>query len=554
MYTDRRVGSTPGIQGPKSRLALSLFFFAILLPVTAEVLAIAIRNGVFGYTLDDPYIHLALARRIQDGLYGINPGEFSAPSSSIIWPLLLAAVPSATPGWVLLPLLLNFASVLVIGGAFVGVLRTDESATGRGMLSLGIAIAIALNLAGLVMTGMEHTLQVALTVLGIWGLVEFEQTGHFPLVAVAAFILAPLVRYENLAITIPACAYLVLVGRWRTAMLIVLATGACVAAFSAILVAHGLSALPTSVLAKAQVVSTGLVPHENSGISALPTLVLARAMAAAARMGMLGTETANLKWNLMETQAWTLLLLTVPIVVRFVRPRSPADRRLAGLAMTSVALHMVAGRFNWYSRYEIYIFSAVVIVLIALYRGELSRQLFARTASGRASWARPLVLLALSAIVFHRYAGILQTIPLASNDIYLQQMQMARFASGYWKRAVAVNDLGAVALLSNSYILDFGGLASQEAMHAWTTEPFDPLWMDKLAKRHEVGLAMVYSFPAPPPNWTMVARLHLNVQRITPAYSTVGFYATIPALVPEIHDKLRQFAGTLPKGSSLEIL
>jgi hypothetical protein len=36
-------------------------------------------RGHFSYSLDDPYIHLALAQQIIRGHYGLNPGEVSAP-------------------------------------------------------------------------------------------------------------------------------------------------------------------------------------------------------------------------------------------------------------------------------------------------------------------------------------------------------------------------------------------------------------------------------------------------------------------------------------------
>mgnify|MGYP001017862235 CR=1 FL=1 len=47
--------------------------------------------GFFFYTLDDPYIHLALAENILRGHYGINLDEPSSPSSSIVYPFLVAA-------------------------------------------------------------------------------------------------------------------------------------------------------------------------------------------------------------------------------------------------------------------------------------------------------------------------------------------------------------------------------------------------------------------------------------------------------------------------------
>jgi hypothetical protein len=66
-----------------------------------ELAAIVLLNGGhFTYALDDAYIHLALARNIAHGHYGVNAGEFAAPASSALWPFLLApfAALAATRG------------------------------------------------------------------------------------------------------------------------------------------------------------------------------------------------------------------------------------------------------------------------------------------------------------------------------------------------------------------------------------------------------------------------------------------------------------------------
>ncbi|MBD0271632.1 MAG: hypothetical protein ICV73_06845, partial [Acetobacteraceae bacterium] len=80
----------------------ALLAFALLAAAIALGGA-AMTGGHLGYTLDDPYIHLALAEQIARGHYGINPGEVTAPSSSVLWPFLL--LPGAgTPWHVWLPL------------------------------------------------------------------------------------------------------------------------------------------------------------------------------------------------------------------------------------------------------------------------------------------------------------------------------------------------------------------------------------------------------------------------------------------------------------------
>jgi len=78
-------------------------------------------NWQFIYTLDDPYIHLALAKGISHFHYGINASEFSAPSSSILWPFLMAPFASLQGFW-LVPLVVNLlcltGTVLVLQRLF----------------------------------------------------------------------------------------------------------------------------------------------------------------------------------------------------------------------------------------------------------------------------------------------------------------------------------------------------------------------------------------------------------------------------------------------------
>jgi hypothetical protein len=54
------------------------------------------RSGLpFLYALDDAYIHMALARTLDElGLYGLTRHEWSAPSSSFLWPFMLVGLRS----------------------------------------------------------------------------------------------------------------------------------------------------------------------------------------------------------------------------------------------------------------------------------------------------------------------------------------------------------------------------------------------------------------------------------------------------------------------------
>ncbi|MFT3857747.1 MAG: hypothetical protein QM742_09700 [Aquabacterium sp.] len=199
--------------------------------------------GDLTYSLDDPYIHLALARLIQQGSYGINPGEWASPSSSVLWPFLLALAPARWLEWA--PLALNALACLLS----VQVLRKvlEEAGLPSWVQVLGsVVLGFGLNLFGLAMTGMEHSLQVLLVWVIAWRMVAQRYDGLF----YVALCLAPLVRYECLAISLPCAAW-----AWRSGDKVrpVVCVGlllAVLAAFSFTLHGWGLPWLPASVLAK----------------------------------------------------------------------------------------------------------------------------------------------------------------------------------------------------------------------------------------------------------------------------------------------------------------
>jgi len=92
---------------------------AVLALIIAAIAAaiIVVSDGHVLYGLDDPYISLSLARHIAHGEYGINAGETASPSSSVLYPLLLAAFAWASwQDWV--PLVVNAIAALATGMLF----------------------------------------------------------------------------------------------------------------------------------------------------------------------------------------------------------------------------------------------------------------------------------------------------------------------------------------------------------------------------------------------------------------------------------------------------
>ena len=131
-------------------------------------------GGHFFYTLDDPYIHLALAERIALGHYGINLGEVTSPSSSIIWPFLFV-IGAGTSIHPYMPLAFNFvfgAIAAWLFGRFAAELSlpAGERATPYLRIAIAVLLVLATNQVGLAFTGMEHNLQVLVAIVAALGL------------------------------------------------------------------------------------------------------------------------------------------------------------------------------------------------------------------------------------------------------------------------------------------------------------------------------------------------------------------------------------------------
>jgi hypothetical protein len=209
-------------------------------------------------------------------------------------------------------------------------------------------------------------------------------------------------------------------------------------------------------------------------------------------------------------------------------------------------LHACCGAYDWYHRYECYIFAALLYGILTLCADLAGRP------TRRWTHASTFVPAMFGLGIAFPYIADLFTVPLAANNIYEQQFQMHRFATGWWKKPVAVNDLGWVSYRNDAYVLDLWGLGSHAALKA-RLDGRDRSWMSQMAEQHGVGLAMVYEgwVPARAAGWIKVGELHLSRARITPAASVVTFFATSPAWVQEIENALLDFRQTLPPGVRL---
>jgi len=503
--------------------------FASLMLYLAVVLglfmAILHRNGgVFTYTLDDPYIHLALAEKIAQGHYGINPGEASAPSSSIVWPFLLA--PGAREAWgMYLPLVLNAICCALaawrIGHIIDGWAVGSELSWLEQML-LAMALMLVANLAGLTFVGMEHGLQVLLAILCAEGLMKAFAGQRIPCWCLVAAIVGPMVRYESFALVAAVAIALVGQRRGRTAARMAGLSLIGPALFSIFLVLHGLSMLPSSVMVKAQLYAT-----QNSSWMAI---------------------VRSMYWIPVHEPAWWVQWSVAGLLVfLLVRERDRVRRFVLGGAFLAAILQVVVGRSYWFHRYEVYamIFTAMAATTALVERIKWSdkpRLWRGLLAAGLLGVGAP-------------YATALWQTPAAAGNVYEQQYQMHRFVADFYRRTVAVNDLGLVSYQrpANVYVLDLFGLASSEAAHE---KHKNAGWMDEITNRHRAGLAMIYPDwyeEGAPDDWQPLGTMCITGNLVSISRRCVVFYSTAVGDTDEMQSELVEFTRTLPKSVKMAL-
>ncbi len=237
--------------------------FAVIGIITAALFLsiLKINHGTFTYTLDDPYIHLALSNQILHGNYGINAGQHAAPSSSILFPFLLVAA-AGTSLHPYLPLLLNalalFLTVEVMRRFFLHLELARDNTGGSVLAGAVVMLAVCLNIIGVVFTGLEHSLHIATVAAIVYGLAVFLDDRRMPAWLPAVIVLCPLLRYEGLPLSLAAILVLAVRGRGRSAVMTLAVIVVLVAGFSGFLMALGLRPLPSSVLVKSVVAADGV--------------------------------------------------------------------------------------------------------------------------------------------------------------------------------------------------------------------------------------------------------------------------------------------------------
>jgi len=433
-----------------------------------------INDGNLVYTLDDPYIHMALAKNlVLHGVFGVTRYGFASASSSPLWTLLIAATYKliGIKEWV------PFAWAVLFGLASViltlRICKTNRLTTGWSLVVCA-AVLYFTPIIPVIFTGMEHCMHLFFVLLFldilIRSLSNDERRFLVPLGTTAAACAA--IRYESLFIAPAVAALLLARGRWRSMTVMGLAFSMPVLIYGIVSVSNGSFFLPNSLMLK------GDFSHFDSIFSAMSTV------------GLTGLK------RLFETPH----LLSLTILVLFgisLSHRQIVNQSWVALCLcAALMIHLALASIGWFFRYEAYLVGAGVAMTGIRLGQRFSRSCNA-ISKGRIHVGHLSVALCIALLCWplhQRVHGALRCINLAAHHVYRQQMQLGRFFQTHYPAgtSVAVNDLGAITYLADVRCLDVSGLGSVDVLRYRRSRSFGPTEFSGLLEDHSTEVVVVY--------------------------------------------------------------
>lgn len=538
------VGGRPGgLAGGRNFSSAVLAVPAIVLYLSLIAiflwLSLAQTGGMFVYAQDDPYIHLALARTLADhGVWGIAPSEFASASSSPLWTLLLAGLWKLGAHALWVPFALNIlfgVAFIAVSAGYIGQIFVGKSfSPTKASIAVTCALVLITPLPTLAFIGMEHTLQVLLVVVFAWqasdSLAAQRDDWLWPTVVAAVMVGT---RYESLFLVAVVGAILLWRGKTVPALVLGVAAAAPVVVFAMYSVAHGGLILPNSILMKS---GPGRFSTFGAGVSAVVT-------------DWLSVRDLFLRPpQLVLTLGALFGLLLVPAV------RLRSGHRavwLCGIFLATSLLHSCLVKLEWFFRYEAYLMALGTIALVGVsasleWPRDVPRR---RSVPLHPAIVALLVLLGMPLAV--RSLTALATTVAATRNIYEQQVQLGQFFGRHYPgKAIAVNDLGAIAWYSSSRVLDIVGLASQPVANLKRQRALTAEALGRLADERGVEAIALYEgiFASMlPVSWIKVGEWTID-KNVAVSGDTVTFLARTHEDSAKLLSALQAYSETLPSG------
>jgi hypothetical protein len=535
--TNHALAGTPVSAADKTITSKDVLWLAIgifVLPIVWVLYSVlGFTHGVFTYPVDDTFIHLAIADNIANfHTWGISPHGFVSASSSVLYPLLLATCIKLFGVHAVIPFILN----LIAGLVFLITLHKwliRQLLSPVAQLCVLLAVIVLTPLPVIVLTGMEHTLQILFCFLFVFKFSDALEKKTIPWTIYLYGFLLTGIRYEGIMLIGLACLLLLFQRKLWTAVKLGFISLLPILIFGIYALAHGSYFFPNSVLIK-----SGAPPLTFDGLYNFFTSEMFDKLS----LSLVAYITA-------ATQRMLILLLITYLLFRTNLNKHLTYKYILFLLTGAVLLHLFLTGHCRFPRYEAYLIAdgSIIVGVVFLRFG---KPLF--DSLNRNTWwiAVGFALLLAIPILMRSKDAFLLTQP-ASINIYQQQYQMGKFIGKYYHDTpIAFNDIGAVSYFTKGNNLDLWGLGNLAVTKSMKGHYYSTTFLDQLSKKDSVQVAVLFENFFPPQllkKWTKVASWQV-LNNVICADDSVSFYAINPAQRVSLQQNLRAYQSSLPPG------
>lgn len=518
-------------------LAISLIIFGFLI-FYLLIQSLNQNQGHLIYTLDDCYIHMAIAKNFaQYGIWGVTKYGFTSSSSSLLWTLLISVIYFIFGVNEITPFILN--SIFAIGTLSIVYIIMDEFKISKFYTLIILLLIIALTpFPILIFTGMEHILHIFLIILFIYlsaSTIVHDKDNFLKYLLILGFLLM-MTRYESFFLIFIVSILFILKKKYLYSILLIAISLIPLGVYGLISTVNGWFFLPNSLVLKS--VLTSNEPFlSKMYISHIFNHFINQ---------VLGTEIKIL-----------IVLSFIFLLINLINRKFKDLCTIMIVIFISMALlHLFFADIGWFYRYEAYLIFVGIFVnsIVSISIFQKNKINFEKDKILR--YSALILLLGLIVIpVASRGLYSFNEAPLATHNIYEQQYQIGLFVKQFYNdESVALNDIGAVNYLADIKCMDFYGLSDIGVAKARKGGYYTSEEKSNLIKKNNVKLIIIYEswFKNIPPDWIKVSDWEIR-NNIVCGDNRVSFYVVSPKEKDNLIKNIRIFSSKLPSDIKVKI-
>ncbi|EKF86046.1 hypothetical protein [Methanobacterium formicicum] len=480
------------------------------------------------------------------GVWGVTKYGFTSSTSSILWPGLIAALFKIFGINELIPFFLNIifaTSTLILTNYILKQYVKDIKYCNLFIFISLMVITFLTPIIPLIFTGMEHVLQIFLTIAFVYmsaKILNQEKSQNYEVILL--LILASLLtlnRYENL-FTVLAVVLLFVIYKKRLKAIYILLSGTIP------LIIYGLYSkiqgwyfLPNSLILKSAYLKN--LTSLNYILLTLKKLIY-----------------TILEPHLLILFITAVFLLYIILKDNFTKKINDFYIIILIIFIFNLIFHISFVQTGYFYRYEAYLIALGLLgtsLGISLCLKDLETLIYQNNIRKykwnilRYSFLFLLICLFMIPAATNGY-GSITSVPQASKNIYEQQYQMALFIEEYYQgKSVGLNDIGIINYMSDIKCLDLWGLGNLEVAQKKNEGNYTTNEISNLTTNNNVSLIIIYDSAFQnkiPPDWIKVGEWEIK-GNIVCGDSLVSFYAPNQQYEAYLNEKLRLFSFRLPK-------